>query len=828
MKKLFSLLFFLSALTQLNAQEWTKNITRSDPNFYEMQKAFNEYYETHISSWEADDDYKAFKRWESFMEPRVYPTGEFANANATWEALNYLKQNSNKTTGTAAATASWSALGPQFTSAGLAGIGRVDCIKFAPTNTATVWIGTAGGGLWKSINSGNNWTDMSTNLPNLSVADIAIHPTKPDTMFIATGDGFGYAVGSIFWGGTYSTGVMKSTDGGLTWIQTPLSYTVSQKHIVNRLLIHPNNPDTLLAIGTDGINRSVNGGTTWTKVKSGRFYDIDFNAFNPDIVYAVRDSVFYSINGGATWTVMPTSPKFSGRVAIETTPAKDSVIYVMDQTKKCMKSLDGGTTWTSITITGLTLYGYYDNILSVSPINYNEVYAAGNNMVKTTNGGTTWTSVATSGIHVDHHVVEYVPGTSTIYGGNDGGIYRSTNGGTAWTNFTSGLQITQFYRIGSAATNSNVIYGGAQDNGTNRYVSGTWASVGGGDGMECLVDYTNSNIVYTSSQNGVFSRSTNGGASFSSISTGGGAWTSPMVMDPTVNTTLYFGGKEVRKSVNSGGTFTDISTNLTGSVNIVALAVAKSNANYIYAAKSNGIYVTTNGGTSWTTINAGLPLGTNAITYICISGSNPATAWVTLSGYTAGQKVYKTTNAGATWTNVSGTLPNIPANCIVYDDNSLNDGVYLGTDLGVYYMDNTSGGWSAFSTGLPNVMVYELEINYLGNTLIAATYGRGIWQTPLPVVITTGVKKIESASTISLYPNPNNGVFNLDVNSTKGSTAVNIEVYSLLGDKVFSLRDDSAISQHYQIDLSKYSAGVYIVNINTGFESKTERIVINK
>ncbi len=827
MKKYFTLLFLLNAYFAMNAQEWTKLITKPNPNFYDMQNAFNKYYETHISSWEADDDYKAFKRWEYFMEPRVYPSGEFFNANATWEVLKSQKNSGNKTNQTAA-TSTWSALGPQFTANGLNGIGRVDCIYFDPTNSNTVWLGAAGGGLWKSTNSGSNWTDMSANLPNLSIANIAIHPTGTNTMYIATGDGFGYVTGSnVFWGGTYCTGVMKSTDGGVTWNNTALNYAVGQRQIVNRLIIHPNNPDTLIAVGTDGINQTTNGGATWTKVKSGKFYDAEFSVSNPDIIYAVRDSVFRSLDGGATWAAMPSSPKFTGRVAIETTVAKDSVIYVMDQTKKCVRSNDAGTTWNTITITGLTLYGYYDCVLSVSPIDANTVFAAGNNMVKTTNGGATWTTTGGT-IHVDHHVIEFLPASATIYCGNDGGIYRSTNGGSIWTNFTSGLQITQFYRIGSSLTNPNIIYAGAQDNGTNRVNAGTWASVGGGDGMECLVDYSTSNIVYISSQNGVWSRSGNGGASFSGINTGSGAWTSPMVIHPTTNTTLFFGGKEVRKSTNSGTTFADISTNLSGGVNLIALAIAKSNPNYIYAAKPTSAYVTTNGGATWTTINTGLPLGTNVITYFAISATDPNTAWVTLSGYNAGQKVYKTVNAGTTWTNISGSLPNIPANCIVYDDNSSNDAIYVGTDLGVYYYDNTTPVWSSFNTGLPNVMIYELEINFTSQKIIAATYGRGIWESPI-TTIALGIKNpINTLGTISLYPNPTTGIFNLDINSTNGATKVKIEVFNLLGEKIYSVSDDFTKSQQYQIDLSKYCNGVYFVNVNTGFESRTERIVLNK
>lgn len=826
MKKAFLLSFAILAFVS-KGQEWAKHITKANPNFYDIQKAFNEYYKNHMPSWEADDDYKAFKRWEYFMEPRVYPSGEFFNPNATWEVL---QSNISTAKLQAAFSPSWAALGPQFSANGSAGIGRVDCIHFDPTNSNTVWLGAASGGLWMSTNGGSTWTDKSSGIPNLSIADMIIHPAGTNTMFIATGDGFGYigGTGNVFWGGTYSTGVMKSTDGGTTWTNTPLNYTVGQRQIINRLIMHPVNHDTLLAVGTDGINRSVNGGVSWTKVKSGRFYDIEFHSTNPNIVYAVRDSVLRSLDGGATWSAIASSPKFTGRVAVETTAANDSVIYAMDQSKKFVKSTDAGLTWTTYTVSGLTLYGYYDNVLSVSPIDANTVYVAGYNMYKTTNGGASWSQVGTS-IHVDHHVIEFVPGTNNIYCGNDGGIYYSSNGGSGWTNYTSGLQITQFYRLGSSFTNPNIVYAGAQDNGTLRRNSGTWASVSGGDGMECLVDYTSSNIVYVSYQNGSFRKSLNGGTTFASLNTGGGAWVSPFVIDPAVNTTVYFGGKEVRKSTDGGITWNNISTNLTGNVNLTDVKVAKSNPNYIYAAKYNGMYVTTNGGTNWSNITSGLPVSSNAITYIAVSTNDPNTAWVTLSGYNNGQKVYKTTNAGTNWTNISGALPNIPANCIVYDETSNLDGVFLGTDLGVYYLDSTMAGvWQNFSAGMPNVMVFELEVNTASNKLIAATYGRGLWETPLPM-ISTGIKNTtETKSTISIYPNPTNGVFTVDVQSVKGATDIKIEVFNLTGQKVYSAPPEFAKAKSSKIDLSEMAPGIYMVNVSTGFENRVQKVVISK
>src|SRR5205823_1031480 len=146
---------------------------------------------------------------------------------------------------------------------------------------------------------------------------------------------------------------------------------------------------------------------------------------------------------------------------------------------------------------------------------------------------------------------------------------------------------------------------------------------------------------------------------------------------------------------------------------VVEFAIAPSNNDVIYVIHGNtGVYKTTNGTAvtpAWA-ITAALPVGTAQPTWICIDPTDPNNAWVTFSGYAAGTKVYVTTNGGTTWTNVSSNLPNLPINCIVYEPGS-GDRVYVRTDVGVYYMDNSGPNWTAYNNGLPNVPVHDMEIN---------------------------------------------------------------------------------------------------------------------
>ncbi len=413
-------------------------------------------------------------------------------------------------------------------------------------------------------------------------------------------------------------------------------------------------------------------------------------------------------------------------------------------------------------------------------------------------------------VHADQHHLYFVPGSSTLFVGNDGGVYRTTNGGVNWSWIGSGLKITQFYRLGLSATGSSLILAGSQDNGTKRY-NGSWADVSGGDGMECIIDPDNASIMYVSMQRGILQRSTNGGNSFRRINDAnsdgeyddineGGAWVTPYMLHPTNSSTLFAGFVNVWRSTDSGTNFTRIS-DFGGTTKLRNLTVAPSNADIIYASTSSRMNRTTDGGASWAQTTRP---GTGTITSITVHPDLPLTVWATTSGYTSGQKVFHSTDGGGNWANISGSLPNVPANCLAYQNNS-NNRIYVGTDIGVYYRDTTMNDWTAFNSGLPNVIISELEIRGSTNDLVAATFGRGLWQISLNSVLPTPVLLLPENSSKNLETNSIALVWESAPNATSYQLQVSISAdfdsfiidQSNLTDTIYMLNGLSYYTKYY-------------------------------
>ncbi len=319
------------------------------------------------------------------------------------------------------------------------------------------------------------------------------------------------------------------------------------------------------------------------------------------------------------------------------------------------------------------------------------------------------------------------PETGTIYAAHDGGIDYSVNSGRTWIEGSDNMDITQLYHISVSQQTSQMVIGGAQDNGTSLLKNGDWNKVMASDGMKCLIDPLNDNNMYASIYYGGISKSSNGGKSFSPMinddKTGeSGAWVTPYMIAPSSPNILWAGFQNMWKSTNYGNNWTKM-TEYTNR-QFLEVAIAPSNPDYVYGSSGGALIRTTDGGNSWEDMGS----LTNYITGITVDPNNPNRLWVTNGGYNQSSKVYY--YDGNDWTNLTGNLPNIAVYSIIYQKNS-PDRIYIGTDIGVFMSDYNSGSWELFGNGLPNLMIPDLAIMEKDSKLYAGTYGRGTWVTDL-------------------------------------------------------------------------------------------------
>lgn len=763
LRKLIFLLVLLFVSDAITAQDWIRKMQDPSVNFYDVQSAFNKYWKKeerkekfktffsfHNSSEEENEGLILYKRWEYFVEPRVYPSGDRSLLlNNAMELQKSITSHSYKSSRQAGGD--WKPLGAFNVPTSGGGAGRLNCVRFQPGNQNIIYVGAPVGGLWVSNGPGAGWTTNTDALPTLGVNDVAVDPTDTNVMYLATGDMDG--------GDSYGVGVLKSVDGGATWNITGLSTLIPQGRYVSRVLINPNDHNMIFAGTNTGFFKSTDAGVTWVKTFTANpIKDMEFKPGDPTVIYAVASKTFYkSTNSGNTFTPattgLPTSTTVS-RAAIAVTAADPNRVYIVYSSSNSngfygfYRSLNSGTNFTLMTDAPNLLgwdanggdtdgQGWYTLSIAASPTNRDEVMVGGVNIWKSDDGGSNWHCTAhwygagsIPYVHADIHDLIYRPDGFACYAACDGGIFETTDGGGSWTDLSDGLQIGEMYRLGCSVTNPDAVIQGWQDNGTNLYSAGTWDRAIGGDGFECFIDWSNANNMYGELYYGDIYRSTNGGGNFQSIKNNiseEGDWNTPWQQDPLDPQTLYAAYKNVWKSTDMGNNWTEIST--FGSGNLKALAVAPSDPNYIYVTNGNTLRKTTDGGANWNTITYPLA-GVSSITYIGVCTTDPNKFWITRSGYASDSKVYRSDDGGATWINLSDGLPNLPVNCVV-NQTGTNDGIYVGTDAGVYYRDNTTFSWVPYSNGLPNVVVDELEIQYGSNKLRAATFGRGLWESSI-------------------------------------------------------------------------------------------------
>jgi photosystem II stability/assembly factor-like uncharacterized protein len=752
MKEIKIAIIFLLVLFKTNAQynenapwmavENAEKTANKSGNFDALTTSFNTYWKNKDFT-KKGSGFKPFKRWENHWKNYLHKDGSIATPQAIWNAWEQKQKlgEANKNS-----VSSWKSIGPLTTNT-KTGQGRINTFIIDPNNPTTYYVGAPSGGIWKSTDSGINWTPLSDYLPQIGVSGIAIDPKNSNIIYIATGDDDAYD--------TYSVGVLKSTDAGITWKKTGLDFSDSNS-ISNEIYIHSSNSNIIWVSTNKGFYKSIDAGVNWTKKLSGNIVDFKLKPGDPNTIYCVGNGFFYkSVNGGDTFDII-SSPNLpvkgtSSRMAIDVTPANADYVYLLSaKTDNAFQgvyvSKDSGNTFEKTQETddifGGSKQAWYDMAITVSPTNANMVFVGTLDIWRSTDGGNNfiqknyWYNYTHPAYtHADIHFLRFF--NAKLYAGTDGGIYESSTDANSFTDLTENLNISQYYKIATAKNSSSHVVGGLQDNGGFAFSNNIWHNYHGGDGMDCAIDPNNENINYGftqfgSSLNVTFDGGTTEGVTIAYAPSDevngsedrGGNWVTPLASNR--DGVLYAGYSRLYKLVDNMWEAVSEDFFLGDLDNI---EIAPSNNAIIYVSKSKNLFKSIDSGATFVQINNDFNF---FISSIAINNQNSDIVYVTTSGISG--RVYQSSDAGENWIDITKNLPQEPKMVIKHQDRSLVNDLYLGTSLGVYHINDNLDEWEVFDTNLPNVPIQDLEINTDDETITAGTYGRGVWQSSIEVI----------------------------------------------------------------------------------------------
>jgi photosystem II stability/assembly factor-like uncharacterized protein len=680
----------------------------------------------------------------------------------------------------------------------------------AKAHRDVIYAALRSGGVWKSSNAGVTFEPVFDAQNIYSMGAIAVAPSDENVVWAGTGDNS--ATRSAYWG----DGVYKSIDGGKTWRNMGLKDT---QHIA-RIVIHPTRPDTVwvAALGhlatpntERGVFRTTDGGKSWKKVlytgEHTGAVDLAIDRRNPDVLYAatyeherlawvINDGgpgtgIYKTTDSGSTWKELtnglPKGPM--GRIGIDICRSRPDTLYAvydnhnlrpggrgpMDTINgQVYRTDDAGATWRRVNPDNVDVSGkagYSFNQITVDPNNPERFWITGSSFNWSGDGGRTFAGRGGPrffgrafgdfrSLWVDPQDSGHMIATS------DGGVCQSFDGGRTCAH---GMTIRggEVYALGVDMESPYNIYAGLQDHeswkGPSNGWSGSvgiedWVTVGIGDGMYNQADPMDSRWVYNTQEFGGHTRydqKTRQRVRIVPTRAAGDPaarfnWIAPLVLSPHDPKTLYAGAQVLFESNDRGDHWQEISPDLTtndpGKVNrsaagsaiqyctIVTISESPVTAGLIWVGTDDGkVQVTRNGGANWTDVTKGVAAAGGPedvwTSRVYASRFAPGTAYVAKTGRRQDNfrpYLFKTTDFGATWTNIAGNLPQWPVNVVV-EDTGKGSVLFAGTDIGVYVSVDGGGRWVALKGTMPPAAVTDMVIHPREQDLVAGTYGRGIW-----------------------------------------------------------------------------------------------------
>ena len=638
--------------------------------------------------------------------------------------------------------------------------GRVTSIVVDKTDPNIIYLGAAQGGVWKTIDGGNNWVPKSDHEVSLAIGALVMDPINHQILYAGTGEG------NFSGDSYYGNGVLKSVNGGDTW--TLLGDVTFSGARFCRICINPAAPATLFAATSYGVYRSTDGGNNWTMMTSGipsqNATDVLIDPNTPKTVYAAfwGKGIYKTTNAGdatPVWTKLAGGLPGSGftRIALDISSSSPQTLYALIADSSYNVNMfystnNGGTSWGQISLPGGNIggQGFYNLNVAVDPTTPDIVYLSGISLwkaVRNTATNTWATSDIGLAFHPDNHALAFHPTNHlVIYAGSDGGIYKSSDGGATWSDtINEGPCIAQFEFIDQHPVFDALILGGTQDNGTEQFRnSPVFYHADDGNGGFCAIDPSKPNIMLSTYYDLSPKRSDQSGK----LGTWTGVWNGlsgdslfypPMTLDQSNPNNVAIGGVKLflDAAQGTGGWPTSITLpGLSGRIS----AINYVNSNLIYVGTDGGqAYRIVKSGSTWTpTIISAALLPSRFIWDIAAKPGDVNTVILVMSGFGTAHVWRGSVPASgpATWTDISGTgsgrLPDIPVNALAIEPSDPNT-MYIATDVAVFRTMNGGTTWTQFSEGLPNSAVFDLRLHDSTRLLRAAVHGRGIWELKLDV-----------------------------------------------------------------------------------------------
>lgn len=747
--KLLLLTLFVAISSLGFSQRWKKLAQDPQVNFYDVVAEAESYFDT-IDIYAKGSGWKGYQRWLYENEQKYYPTGDRSQIDPYF-AENAYKEFINNVPESNIFNAGWEQLGPhyigQVTGHYSLGLGRIETFYGDPNDPNRMYIGSRSGGFWQTLDGGATWNEGATDfLIATGVNTMTVRPTNPDSILIN--------VRNARNGTTH--GIYRSTDAGLTWIETDFNPTnlgwggLGTNRQIYEVIYHPTIPDLVYVASNEGFYRSDDDMTTWAQTLTATTYEVHFHPTDPNVMYVRPNNANYlyvSTDAGVSFTTTGTTP--GGNISrFSTTADCPDCIYAVNG-DYVWKSLDQGGTFTQISNHGLGMYGAFavsdtdTSQILIGNIDVNMSSDGGQNFGQTTfwaQGNATY-ATNTAYVHADIRRARCQNGVFWV--STDGFLGRSYDNGVTWEIF-EGHSIRENYSLGVSQSEHERTITGSQDNGTSIHTENGWVEFYGADGMEGIIHPLNDDWMMGSLQNGGRRLTKDGGVTQTGATppNQNGGWVAPLLYDPNNHMRLYSFGGGVYRSNDFGTNWTLMGTpSFTGTISHAVMSEGDSQK--LVVSRSENLEISFTAGNTFFDIQGSLPNST--ISDICFDPNDDNTILVTYASYqNNGQKVFISNNNGLTWTNITYNLGNIPVRSVVVDHTDAST-IYVGTEIGVFKKAMADNTWTLYNPDLPNVAISEMEIMYGSNTLRATTWGRGLWEFTLdgradyPAILTTDI-----------------------------------------------------------------------------------------